>query len=112
MRILLDIIHADGIIDARETCFFNELKNRFELEEEDHVVVSKKNSLLALTQIKAFDDEQKREFAKMMSEMIVIDEDVNVNEVTIYDVVVDFCNINISFEDTIESERLDNCTKS
>lgn len=27
MRILLDIIHADGIIDARETFFFDQLKD-------------------------------------------------------------------------------------
>ena len=29
MRILLDIIHADGIIDARETFFFEKLKDEF-----------------------------------------------------------------------------------
>ena len=31
MRILLDIIHADGIIDERETFFFNKLKDNFKL---------------------------------------------------------------------------------
>ena len=51
MRILLDIIHADGIIDARETFFFNKMKEVYNLKEEDYDVVKKKNSLLALSQI-------------------------------------------------------------
>lgn len=29
MRILLDIIHADGRIDAREMFYFNQLKEKF-----------------------------------------------------------------------------------
>ena len=36
MRILLDIIHADGYIDVREQHFFNELKLLFDMEENDH----------------------------------------------------------------------------
>jgi uncharacterized tellurite resistance protein B-like protein len=32
MRILLDIIHADGIIDARETFFFEQLKKELDLQ--------------------------------------------------------------------------------
>ena len=36
MRILLDIIHADGRIDARETFFFNQLKEKYELSDDDN----------------------------------------------------------------------------
>ena len=93
MRILLDIIHADGIIDARETFFFEKHKNDFHLSEEDHEVVKKKNSLLALTQIKLLDEEQKEHFAKLMAQMIIVDEDINVNEVTISNLVSEICSI-------------------
>ena len=60
MRILLDIIHADGIIHERETFFFNKLKEQFGFENSDHEVVKTKNSLIALTQIKLLDEEQKK----------------------------------------------------
>lgn len=112
MRILLDIIHADGIVDARETFLFNKLKDDFQLTDEDHDVVKSKNSLIALAQIKLLDDEQKKYFAKLMSDMIIVDEDINANEVAIYEVVSDFCNIDTSFEETVGAEKIDEYTKS
>jgi uncharacterized tellurite resistance protein B-like protein len=112
MRILLDIIHADGIIDARETFFFEKLKDEFQLAEEDHEVVKKKNSLLALTQIKLLDEEQKEYFAKLMAQMIIVDEDINVNEVAIYNVVSEFCGINKNFNESLSDEDVEHCSKS
>ena len=112
MRILLDIIHADGIIDARETFFFNKLKEKFELKDEDHELVKSKNSLIALSQIKLLSDEQKADFAGLMSDMIIVDEDINANEVTIYDIVAEFCGINISFEERTGKEHISVCTRS
>ena len=112
MRILLDIIHADGIIDARETFFFEKLKDELQLAEEDHEIVKKKNSLLALTQIKLLDEEQKEHFSKLMAQMIIVDEDINVNEVAIYNVVSEFCGINKEFNDSITTEESENCTNS
>jgi uncharacterized tellurite resistance protein B-like protein len=112
MRILLDIIHADGIIDARETFFFDKLKEEFGLAEEDHEVVKSKNSLLALTQIKLLDEEQKEHFAKLMAQMIIVDEDINVNEVAIYNVVSESCSIDKKFINSITTEESEKCTKS
>lgn len=112
MRILLDIIHADGIIDARETFFFEKLKNVFGLADEDHEVVNNKNSLLALTQIKLLDEEQKEHFAELMAQMIIVDEDINVNEVAIYNVVIDSCGIKKEFEESISKEDSERCSKS
>ena len=112
MRILLDIIHADGIIDARETFFFEKLKDEFQLAEEDHDVVKSKNSLLALTQIRLLDEVQKEHFAKLMAQMIIVDEDINVNEVAIYNVVSEFCGIDIAFKDSIKEEESERCSKS
>lgn len=112
LRILLDIIHADGKVDARETFFFNKLKEEFGLTEEDHELVKAKNSLIALTQIKLLSDEQKSDFARLMSNMIIVDEDINANEVAIYDAVTDFCGIKLSFEDAIGKEQIEDCSKS
>ena len=111
MRILLDIIHADGIIDARETFFFEKLKDEFQLAEEDHEVVKKKNSLLALTQIKLLDEEQKEHFAKLMAQMTIVDEDINVNEVAIYNVVSEFCAIRQRFDNIVPEQQRNKYTK-
>ena len=112
MRILLDIIHADGIIDARETFFFNKLKEVFELQDEDYELVKSKNSLIALSQIKLLSDEQKVHFAGLMSDMIIVEDDINTNEVELYEIVAEFCGINISFEEITDKERISICTRS
>lgn len=112
MRILLDIIHADGVIDARETFFFEQLKKEFGLTAKDHKVVKAKNSLIALSQVRLLSEEQKKYFATLMSKMIVVDEDININETAIYEVVTDFCGINVSFEDAITPNEMKNCSKS
>lgn len=112
MRILLDIIHADGKIDARETFFFNKMKDELNLIDEDRIQIEEKNSLLALSQIKYYDDEQKEFFARMMSHMIIIDEDINVNEISIYNIVCEFCGIKAVFEDFISETEMKNLTYS
>lgn len=99
MRLLLDIINADGRIDVREQALFEELKKRFELDDASKDLVSKKLSILALLDIKNFDTEQKHYFASLMSQMIVVDEDINVNELAVYDVVKEFCNLQDSFDE-------------
>lgn len=99
MRILLDIVNADGIVDTRETYFFDKLMVDFSMSAEDRTIVNEKNSLLALVQIKDMSVEQKEFFAKLMTDMVIVDGDVNVNEVAIYDVVAAFCNFRASFAD-------------
>lgn len=97
MRILLDIIQADGRIDAREMFYFNLLKDKFEIFEDSHKDVDEKNSLIALAQIKMFDNEQKEFFAELMANMIVVDEDIDANEVMVYDIVREFAGIQKEF---------------
>ena len=101
MRILLDIIHADGRIDAREVFYFNQLKEIFEMSEYSYKDVEEKKSLMALAQIKLFDKEQKEYFADLMAKMICIDEDIDANEVLIYDVVKEFACIDKNFDKQI-----------
>lgn len=97
MRVLLDIIHADGRIDIRETAFFDQLLDELTLPYDAKVEISRKSSLIALLDIKNFTYEQKEYFAALMDKMIKVDEDINVNEVAIYDVVIDYCQIPIPF---------------
>lgn len=99
MRILLDIVNADGVVDARESFFFDKLMVGFDMSTEDRNVVNEKNSLLALVQIKDMTDEQKEFFSKLMTNMVIVDGDVNVNEVAIYDVVATFCNFKTTFDE-------------
>lgn len=101
MRILLDIIHADGRIDAREMFFFNQLKDVFMLPENSHCDVEDKNTLLALVQIKAFNNDQKILFSELMSKMIVIDEDIDANEIALYNIVRELTEINAEFNKDI-----------
>ena len=98
MRILKDIILADNRIDDRERLLFNEIAKTLNLDESARQDVDNLNSLLALTVIHDFKQEQKEEFAKMMGQMIVVDRDINYNEVRIYNVVNEFCNIKVEFE--------------
>ena len=112
MRILLDIIHADGYIDAREQHFFNELKELFNMEDADRESVKECNSLLALLLIRDFTEEQKMGFALYMSKMTVVDGDINVNEVAIYNIVNEFCDINKEFTENIPQEELKSCSHS
>lgn len=100
MRILLDIVNADGIVDVQETFFYNQLMAEFSMSEEDRDVVNQKNSLLALVQIKEMTSEQKQYFSELMIKMIIVDGDINVNEVAIYEVVSEFCNINKKFDES------------
>lgn len=97
MRVLLDIIHADGRIDVRETDFFNKLLDELALPYNTKDEINSKSSLIALLDIKNFSDDQKEYFAALMDKMIKVDEDINVNEVAIYDVVIDYCQIPIPF---------------
>ena len=93
MRVLLDIIHADGRIDVRETTYFDQLLNELSLPSDSKKLILSKSPLIALLDIKNFTEEQKIYFANLMDKMIKVDEDINVNEVAIYDVVIDYCTI-------------------
>ena len=112
MRILFDIINADGRIDARETFYFNKVAKILGITEEDRNAINEANSLLCLLELNSFDDNQKQELAKMMGQQIVIDEDINVNEMAIFELVCKTCGIDIKFDDVVSSEQIKNSTRS
>ena len=112
MRILLDIIHADGRIDERETFFFNKVSKTLGLKEGDREYVNEANSLLCVVEINHFNDEQKKAFAELMGQLIVVDEDINVNEMAIYELVCKNCNISTKFEEVVTDDQLQKSTRS
>ena len=96
LRILQDVIYADGRIDIRETELFEKLKQELCITEQIQQDVQNRSALLALCQVRALDSEQKSYLVELMRSMIVIDEDIDSHEVLVYDLV---CNV-------IGSERL------
>jgi len=91
---------------------FNKFKENFELVDDDKQYIDEKNSLIALSQINEFDDNQKIEFCKYMSEMIVVDNDININEVAIFDIVCKACGIKQTIESSLSQDILDKYTRS
>lgn len=112
MRILFDIINADGRIVARETFYYNKISESLGLKEENRNDVNEANSLLCLLQISQLDDNQKQEMAKMMGQQIVVDEDININEMAIYNLVCKTCGIDIKFEEVVTPDQIENSTRS
>lgn len=102
MRILMDIIEADGRIHPREVFYYNKLKEELAIDFDVKEALEEKSSLMALAQIKYFDGEQKKYLADLMANMVVVDEDINVNEVALYDVVCEYAKIDIPFNRTVE----------
>ncbi|WP_455107617.1 hypothetical protein [Porphyromonas sp.] len=96
LRILQDVIYADGRIDIRETELFEKLKQELCITEQIQEDVQSRSALLALCQVRALDAEQKSYLVELMRSMIVVDEDIDSHEVLVYDLV---CNV-------IGSERL------
>lgn len=112
MRILFDIINADGRIDARETFYFNKVAKLLGIGEEHRPTINEANSLLCLLEVKSLDNHQKQEMAKMMGQQIVVDEDINVNEMAIYELVCKTCGIDIKFDDVVSSDQIEKSTRS
>ena len=97
MRVLLDIIYADNRVDYRETALFKDLVTLFELSSDVADMIEHRSAIISLLDIKEMDDEQKEYIAVLMDKMIKVDEDININEVAIYDIVIDYCKIQLPF---------------
>lgn len=93
VKVLLDIIGVDGRIDARETCFFEEIKIKLNLSAEDHFRVREYNTLNCLSVIKEMPIEQKIAFRELMSGIILADGFIDENEQIAYDNICVFCAI-------------------
>lgn len=93
-KVLLDIVSVDEHIDARETLYFETVKDMLELTTQDHFDILHLNTLKCLSIIKSMTIEQKIGFTQMMREMIIADRFIDPNEaVSFYD-ICEFIHIN------------------
>lgn len=93
-KVLLDIVSIDEHIDARETLYFETVKDMLKLTTQDHFDILHLNTLKCLSIIKSMTIEQKTDFTQMMREIIIADRFIDPNEaVSFYD-ICEFIHIN------------------
>lgn len=97
MRILNDIVKADNVVKDVEVNYMNELACSFELADNYMKDVNNLVTLQALSIVRLLPHDVKREIAKLMGKMIVVDKDINYNEVKLYNAVCESCNIEKDF---------------
>ncbi len=93
-KVLLDIVSVDEHIDARETMYFENVKELLDLTTQDHYNILHLNTLKCLSIIKLMTIEQKTEFATMMRKMIIADGYIDPNEATSFYDICEFIHIN------------------
>lgn len=96
-KVLTEILNADNIVHENEINYMQEIIRSFGLDntykyDVDNLEISK-----ALSAIREMSTEQKKEVAKMMGKMIVIDNDINYHEVKMYNAFCETCNIEREF---------------
>ena len=97
VRVLNEILNADNVVHENEVQYMNEVVQNFGLPDEYKKEVDSMMTLQALSTIRELSIEQKEEVAKMMGKMIVIDNDINYNEVKLYNAFCESCNIEKDF---------------
>lgn len=97
VKVLNEILNADSIVHENEVQYMNEVIRDFGLEEKYEDDVKSLMTLQALATIRELDVELKEMVAKMMGKMIVIDNDINYNEVKLYNAFCESCNIEKDF---------------
>ena len=97
LRILNDIVNADNIVKDIEVENMNEIARSFELADNYMDEGNNLVTLQALSIVRALSVDLKEKIAQMMGKMIVIDEDINYNEVKLYNAVCESCNIERDF---------------
>lgn len=97
IKLLGEILNADKIVHEKEVGYLNEVVKSLSLDENYKEEVDALLTLEALATIRTLSVDQKREIAKMMGKMIVVDKDINYNEVKLYNAFCDSCDIDKDF---------------
>lgn len=97
MRILNDIVNADNVVKDVEVNYMNEVAHSLDLADNYMDEVNRLVTLHALSIVRALPSEIKEKIAQLMGKMIVIDEDINYNEVKLYNAVCESCSIEKDF---------------
>lgn len=106
MRVLLDVVMADGVEDERETKFFDMIAEALELNRELRQTVRQQSTLAALLEIDGLDLEQKLAVVQLMGKMVVVDDEIHPKEVEIYNAVRYFCHIDMPLKQAMDSDPM------
>lgn len=97
VKVLKEILNADKIVHEKEVEYLDDIIKSFALEQNYEDDVNAMITLEALSTIRSLGIEQKEEVAKMMGNMIVVDNDINYNEVKLYHAFCESCDIDKDF---------------
>ena len=97
IKVLSEILNADSIVNDNEVEYMNEVIKSFNLDGNFQSDVDSLLTLQALSTIRELSVTLKNEVAKMMGKMIIIDEDINYNEVKLYNTFCKSCDIEKNF---------------
>lgn len=97
LKVLDEILLADGKVNDNEVALMNEILLSFELPNDTLSKVKEIQLLPALCILKGLSYEQKNYVASLMGKMIIVDRDINYNEVCLYNSVCDYCGISEHF---------------
>ena len=97
VKVLTEILNADNIVHESEVAYMNNVIQSFGLDEKHKSDVDNMMTLQALSAIRELSVDQKGEIAQMMGKMIVIDNDINYNEVKLYNAFCESCDIDKDF---------------
>lgn len=97
VKVLTEILNADNIVREKELKYLNDVMLSFGLNNENESDVNSITSLQALSIIKELPIDQRGKIAQMMGKMIVVDEDINYNEVKLYNTFCESFGIESNF---------------
>lgn len=97
VKVLNEILKADNIAHEKEIEYLNDVISSFGLDENYKAEIDSLITLQALSTIREMMVDKKATVAQMMGKMIVIDEDINYNEVKLYNAFCESCNIEKDF---------------
>ena len=97
LRLLNDILKADNVICDSEIEFFNQIIESFSFTTDYKQDFDNLVTLQALSIVQDLAASQKNLIARLMGQMIVIDNDINYDEVKLYNIFCKLCNIDLDF---------------
>lgn len=97
VKLLSEILNADKKVHENEVKYLDEVTKSLNLNDNYKEEVDALLTLEALATVRTLSVDQKREIAKMMGKMIVVDNDINYNEVKLYNAFCEFCDIENDF---------------
>lgn len=97
IKVLTEILNTDNIVRDKEIDYLKDVMLSFGLCDENESDVKSITSVQALSIIKELPIEQKCEIAQMMGKMIVVDDDINYNEVILYNTFCESFGIESNF---------------